>query len=181
MRHNKTILIVEDEADARNYFQMVVRWLGYPAEIAEDGEEALACLDANRAISLVLLDLRMPRRDGRETLREMRNAGRNQPVILSGAVTTTNVVQAIKAGATDFLAKPISHEDLRMAIRSAQRDEAPLPDGVPAGPGSVEDDPAPASEICLTESWMGERHAGGLAAGSRVGRAAPDRRRNRRR
>ena len=56
MRHNKTILIVEDEADARNYFQMVVRWLGYPAEIAEDGEEALACLDANRAISLVLLD-----------------------------------------------------------------------------------------------------------------------------
>src|ERR1022692_2372380 len=124
MRHNKTILIVEDEADARNYFQMVVRWLGYPAEIAEDGEEALACLDANRAISLVLLDLRMPRRDGLETLREMRNAGRHQPVImLSGAATTTNVVQAIKAGATDFLAKPISHEDLSMAIRSALNDE----------------------------------------------------------
>jgi CheY-like chemotaxis protein len=51
---------------------MVVGCLGYPAEIAEDGEEALACLDSNRAISLVLLNLRMPRRDGLETLREMR-------------------------------------------------------------------------------------------------------------
>jgi two-component system, NtrC family, response regulator AtoC len=148
MRHNETILIVEDEADARSYFKMVVRYLGYPAEIAEDGEEALACLDANRAISLVLLDLCMPRRDGLETLREMRNAGRRQPVImLSGAATPTNVVQAIKAGATDFLAKPISHEDLRMAIRSALNN-APPADGPAIGGGS-----AP-SEICLTESWM---------------------------
>jgi DNA-binding NtrC family response regulator len=130
MRHNKTILIVEDEADARNYFEMAVRCLGYPAEIAEDGEEALACLDANRAIALVLLDLRMPRRDGLETLREMRHSGRNQPVImLSGDATTTNVVQAIKAGATDFLAKPVSHEDLGMAIRNALNDEAPPIDG----------------------------------------------------
>ena len=147
MIDDKTILIVEDEADARNYFEMVVRCLGYPAEIAEDGEEALACLEANRAISLVLLDLLMPRRDGLETLREMRNTGRNQPVImLSGPATTTNVVQAIKAGATDFLAKPVSHEELRAAIRSALKDERT----------GVEDPPEPASEICLAESWMGK-------------------------
>jgi two-component system response regulator AtoC len=152
MRQDKTILIVEDEADARNYFEMVVRCLGYPAEIAEDGEEALACLEANRGISLVLMDLRMPRRDGLETLREMRNAGRNQPVImLSGAATTTNVVQAIKAGATDFLAKPISHEDLRIAIRGVLQDHEArqLSDGASASL-------APASAVCLTESWMGK-------------------------
>ena len=146
MRHDKTILIVEDEADARNYFEMVLRCLGYSIEIAEDGEEALACLEANRGISLVLLDLLMPRRDGLETLREMRNTGRQQPVImLSGAATTTNVVQAIKAGATDFLAKPISHEDLRVAIQRVLRD----------GPVAGEERPAAASEVCLTESWMG--------------------------
>ncbi|MGA3040547.1 MAG: sigma-54 dependent transcriptional regulator [Bryobacteraceae bacterium] len=153
MSHNRTILIVEDEADARNYFETVVRCLGYPAEIAEDGEEALACLDSNHAIALVLLDLRMPRRDGLETLREMRNAGRNQPVImLSGAVTTTNVVQAIKAGATDFLAKPISHEDLRVAIRSALNDEPSA--AAPATGLAIENASAPRSEICLSESWM---------------------------
>ncbi|HTQ55326.1 MAG TPA: sigma-54 dependent transcriptional regulator [Bryobacteraceae bacterium] len=146
MRQDKTILIVEDEADARNYFEMVVRCLGYPVEIAQDGDEALACLDGKRPISLVLLDLLMPRRDGMETLREMRSTGRQQPVImLSGAATTTNVVQAIKAGATDFLAKPVSHEDLRKAIRGALRDELPNPE--PTG--------APPSEDCLSETWMG--------------------------
>lgn len=152
MRYDRTILIVDDEADARNYFEMVVRCLGYPAEVAENGEEAMGCLEANRGISLVLLDLRMPRRDGLETLRDMRSSGRNQPVImLSGAATTTNVVQAIKAGATDFLAKPISHEDLRTAIRSALKEE-------PVVAGEVAS--APASEGCLTESWMGsDMHA----------------------
>ncbi len=147
MRYDKTILIVEDEADARNYFEMVVRCLGYPAEIAEDGDEALACLEANRAISLVLLDLRMPRRDGLETLREMRHTGRHQPVImLSGAATTNNVVQAIKAGATNFLAKPISHEDLILAIRGALSDDRPAP----------EDGPAPAGDVCFSQNWMGK-------------------------
>ena len=152
MRYDRTILIVDDEADARNYFETVVRCLGYPAEVAENGEEAMGCLEANRGISLVLLDLRMPRRDGLETLRDMRSSGRNQPVImLSGAATTTNVVQAIKAGATDFLAKPISHEDLRTAIRSALKEE-------PVVAGEVAS--APASEGCLTESWMGsDMHA----------------------
>lgn len=141
---DKTILIVEDEPDARNYFEMVVRCLGYPVEIAEDGQEALACLGANRTIALVLLDLLMPRCDGFETLREMRNSGLTHPVIVvSGAAGTTNVVQAIKAGATDFLAKPISHEDLRAAIQGALRSQ----------PGT-EEEPAPPSEVCLADSWM---------------------------
>ena len=147
MSADKTILIVEDEADARHYFETVVRCLGYPAEIAGDGEEALACLEAHPAISLVLLDLRMPRRDGLETLREMRSTGRVQPVImLSGAATTTHVVQAVKAGATDFLVKPISHEHLRTAIRSALKEELPA-----AGEEAVCD-----SDASLAESWMGK-------------------------
>ena len=151
MRHNQTVLVVEDEEAARNYFEMAVRCLGYPVEIAADGNEALACLDANRAIRLVLLDLRMPRRDGLETLREMRKAGRHQPVImLSGAATTANVVQAIKAGANDFLAKPVSQEDLRMAIRSALDHEPPV------AREAVDEASAPPSEIFLTGSWMGK-------------------------
>jgi len=154
MRPNQTVLIVEDEADIRNYFETVVRCLGYPAEIAEDGDEALACLEANRGISLVLLDLLMPRRDGLETLREMRNSGRMQPVImLSAAAATQNVVEAMKAGATDFLAKPVSQEDLRAAIHNALKDQ----DGSSgdAWSGAPAHEPA-ADEIGLAESWMGK-------------------------
>jgi len=159
MRHDQTILIVEDEADARSYFETVVRCLGYPAELAEDGDEALACMAANDSIALVLLDFRMPRRGGLETLREMRSAGRSQPVImLSGAVTTTDVVQAIKAGAADFLSKPISHEELRAAIQSALKDVEALPQGrglaeKPDG-GAAQDNRPRATAIGLTESWM---------------------------
>jgi len=143
---NQTVLIVEDEAGARSYLEMVVGCLGYPAEIAEDGIEALARLNSNRAISLVLLNLPMPRRDGLETLREMRTMGHNQPVIMmSGSVHINNVVQAIKAGATDFLAKPISHEDLSIAIRRAFKEDP-----------AVEKDGTPALEDWLTQSWMGK-------------------------
>lgn len=147
MRRDKTILIVEDAADTRYDLEMAVRCLGYSIEVAEDGEEALARLGRNRAISLVLLDLLMPGRNGLEILHEMRNRGRHQPVImLSGAATTTNIVQAMKSGATDFLAKPIRHEDLKLAIQRVLND----------GPPVVEaEEAAPAAEVRLTEGWMG--------------------------
>jgi two-component system response regulator AtoC len=145
MPARRTVLIVEDEPDARQYFETVVRCLGYSVEMAEDGEEALSCLEGNRGIALVLLDVRMPRRDGLETLREMRSTGCNQPVImLSGASSTINVVQAMKAGATDFLAKPISHEDLKKAIGNVLDGEA----------CEVHDEPPPPSEACFSTSWM---------------------------
>jgi len=75
----------------------------------------------------------------------MRSTGKQQPVImLSGAATPTNVVQAMKAGATDFLAKPVSHEDLRLAIQRVLSD------------GTRDEEKSPgAAEACLSESWMG--------------------------
>lgn len=138
MTDNRAILIVDSDAVARNNFEMVVRCLGYAPEIAENRAQALATIDANRAISLVLLDLRMPRLEGLETLRAMRAAGCRQPVIVvSETVTILSVVDAIKSGATNFLAKPVNHHDLILAIQSALK-EAPEP------------------EDGLAESWMEE-------------------------
>ena len=119
--NKKTILIAEDEPEVRNYLEIALRCLGYAVEVAENGEEVLASLEANSGqISLVLLDIMMPHKDGIETLREIRRIGRQVPVVmLSGAASTNNVVEAIKNGATDFLAKPASHEDLDKVIRKA--------------------------------------------------------------
>jgi two-component system response regulator AtoC len=62
----------------------------------------------------------MVNRDGLDTLREIRRLDRQLPVImLSGASSTPNVVTAMKIGATDFLAKPVAHEDLREGLRRA--------------------------------------------------------------
>ncbi len=116
-----TVLVAEDEPEVRNYLEMALRCQGYRVECAQDGDEVLACLqDNNRDISVVLLDIMMPRKDGMETLREIRRLDHELPIImLSGASSPLKVVEAIKNGATDFLGKPVSHDELGHAIRKA--------------------------------------------------------------
>jgi len=116
-----TILLGEDELEVRSYLEMALRCQGYSVEMAQDGEELLSCLQNNPGtISAVLLDLVMPRKDGFETLKEIRRIDSDLPIIIvSGASSPLNVVEAMKNGATDFLGKPISPEDLRQAIKSA--------------------------------------------------------------
>src|SRR5579863_6654866 len=111
---NGTILIGEDDSEVRGYLEMATRSMGYDAILAQDGQEVLACLQANEAIHTVLLDIMMPQKDGIETLREIRCWNNSLPVIMvSDASSTMNVVQAMKIGATDFLSKPVNHEELR--------------------------------------------------------------------
>jgi len=77
----------------------------------------------------------MPNLDGLDTLREIRNIDRQLPVImLSGASSTLNVVTAMKRGATDFLAKPVAHEDLREVISRALETRGTVHVAVPRNP-----------------------------------------------
>ena len=117
----QTILVGEDELEVRGYLEMALKCLGYSVELAQDGDEVLACLQTARVnISAVLLDIMMPNRDGMDTLREIRKIDPNLPVIIvSGASSSMNIVSAMKAGATDFLCKPVEHEDLQKAISRA--------------------------------------------------------------
>ncbi len=124
------ILLVEDELEVRAYLEMTVRCLGYRVEVAESGNEVLRCLQsAGSDISLVLLDIIMPERDGLETLCEIRRMSATLPVIiLAGEYLPVNVVAAMKCGATDFLCKPVVHEDLKQAIAKAlEADRADRP------------------------------------------------------
>src|ERR1700730_6464271 len=117
-KYGRTILDGEDELEVRGYLEMALKCMGYSVELAQDGDEVLSCLQTSRAdISLVLLDIMMPNRDGMDTLKEIRRIDPSLPVIIvSGASSTLNVVAAMKCGATDFLCKPIVHEDLQKAI-----------------------------------------------------------------
>lgn len=120
-RNGYTILVGEDELEVRAYLEMALKCLGYSVELAEDGDEVLSHLRSARSgVSAVLLDLMMPQRDGMEVLREIRHIAPNLPVIIvSGAGTTLNVVTAMKSGATDFLCKPVTHDELRHALSKA--------------------------------------------------------------
>jgi two-component system, NtrC family, response regulator AtoC len=128
-KNGRTILLGEDDLEVRGYLETALRCQGYAIEVAEDGEEVLACLRANQtAISAVVLDIMMPRRDGIEALKEIRRFNRDLPVIMiSGASSPLNVVDAMKSGANDFIAKPIKPEDLRRALKIALDTSTPPP------------------------------------------------------
>src|SRR5690242_3441105 len=137
-----TILLGEDELEVRSYLEMALRCQGYSVEMAQDGEELLSCLQSNvGTISAVLLDLVMPRKDGFETLKEIRRIDKDLPIIVvSGASSPLNVVEAMKNGATDFLGKPISPEELRQALKNALAKRAAA-----SQPAPVPEKPAPSS------------------------------------
>lgn len=116
-----TVLIAEDEPEIRDYLGLALTCEGYQVEFARNGEEVVSHLERDgRNVSLLLLDLIMPRKDGFETLKEVRRGWPALPVItLSGSCTPANVATVLKAGAVDFLSKPIAHYDLVGAVETA--------------------------------------------------------------
>src|ERR1039458_1734289 len=118
---DRTILVADDEPEVRGYLAMALRCHGFQAEFAEDGYEVLSYLRSSTSpISALLLDLMMPRKDGMEVLQEVRAFDRELPIIvISGAASSSHVVEAMKCGATDFLTKPVSHDDLCKALQKA--------------------------------------------------------------
>lgn len=133
-----TVLVGEDELEVREYLEMALKCLGYSVESAQDGEEVISYLrsSSRSAISAILLDLIMPNRDGMEVLREIREIDPDLPVIIvSGAASPSNVVtvvNAMRSGATDFLCKPVAHEDLQKALHGALEHRSPSPIQPPA-------------------------------------------------
>src|ERR1022692_2016921 len=106
----RTVLVGEDELEVRGYLELALKCLGHPVELAQDGEEVLNCLrNSLPEIGAVVLDVMMPRKNGLDTLREIRATNPSLPVIMiSGLMSSTNIVTAMKNGATDFLSKPIA-------------------------------------------------------------------------
>jgi two-component system, NtrC family, response regulator AtoC len=116
-----TILVAEDELEVRDYLGLALNCAGYKVEFAGNGDEVLSQLQQRgRSISLLLLDLIMPEKDGLQTLREVRQAWPRLPVItVSGCCNPAQVASAMKGGAIDFLSKPVGHEQLLGAVRLA--------------------------------------------------------------
>jgi DNA-binding NtrC family response regulator len=115
------ILIVDDEPAIRLALREVLRPRWEVTE-APDGEEALACLDADGAFDLVLTDVRMPRLTGLELLHRLGGRPKGPPVIVMTAFATVeDAVAAMRAGAVDYLMKPFSAEAVLEAAERALR------------------------------------------------------------
>lgn len=114
-----TVLVGDAEMEVRGYLEMALRCLGYTVELAEDGDELLACLQSSATeISAILLDITLPN-CGMEILPKIRRLADVPVIIVSAASSTPDVVTAMKNGATDFLSKPVNLDELRIMISRA--------------------------------------------------------------
>jgi two-component system, NtrC family, response regulator AtoC len=108
------VLLVEDQANARESMVLALQCEGYAVELAEDGEEAERIIaDRHSEFSAVFLDQLMPPKGGLAALRGIRLITKDLPVfITSFAASSGSAVEAIQAGATDFISKPVTPEEM---------------------------------------------------------------------
>ncbi len=117
----KTILVIEDEPDVRNYLKKLLLDEGYSVIEAADGVKALALVEDRRR-DLVILDLGLPNLDGESVCRKIRE---DYPelaiIILTAKDTTADIVQGFNLGADDYLTKPFKEPELLARIKARLR------------------------------------------------------------
>ncbi len=117
----KQVLIVDDEPNLRKILAAQLSRDGYDVLLAEDGEQGLAMI-RDHHVDMVITDLRMPKVDGMELLKE---ALREQPdlpiVMITAHGTVDTAVEALKTGAFDYLTKPFDKDEVRQIVGKALR------------------------------------------------------------
>ena len=113
------VLVVDDEADILELLELTLVRMGLDVERAMNIGDARRLLDS-RHFDLCLTDMRLPDGEGLELVRHIVNHCHGLPVaVITAYGTTENAVAALKAGAFDYLAKPVSLEQLRSLVKSA--------------------------------------------------------------
>jgi DNA-binding NtrC family response regulator len=113
------LLIVEDEDTLCRSLQRVLARDGYEVEIADSAESAFKLLE-QQTYHLIITDIILPGISGIELLTKYRKTNPAQKVIVITAYASlTTAVESIKAGACDFIIKPLMHDEMKRAVRKA--------------------------------------------------------------
>lgn len=114
-----SLLVVDDEPDLRTLYELTLVREGYDIETAGTVEDALAHLK-DRTFSAVITDMRLPDGTGLDVLRWLEDAGRSErTVVITAYGSSENAVRALKAGAFDYLTKPVDLKQFRAVVASA--------------------------------------------------------------
>ncbi|MBI1326969.1 MAG: response regulator [Alphaproteobacteria bacterium] len=113
------VLIIEDTASLALIYEECVRKLGYETKTAPTGAAGCAFLEKEDPLA-VLLDLKLPDMKGLDILRTIRSNGKNYAVVvITGQASLNTAVEAMQAGADDFVAKPVDPERLQISLTNA--------------------------------------------------------------
>ncbi|MEL4503399.1 response regulator transcription factor [Luteococcus sp. H138] len=119
------ILVVDDDQAVRDSLARSMQYSGYEVSTAADGLEALAKLSAIKA-EAVIMDVMMPRLDGLETTRMLRQTGNDVPIlILTARDAVGDRVDGLDAGADDYMVKPFALDELLARVRALTRRSRP--------------------------------------------------------
>jgi DNA-binding NtrC family response regulator len=115
----ESLLIVEDEDTLCKSLQRVLSREGYEVDIADSAESAFTLLE-RRSYDLIITDIILPGISGIELLTKYRRTNPAQKVmVMTAYASLTTALEAIKAGACDFLVKPLMHDEMKRAVRKA--------------------------------------------------------------
>ena len=132
------VLVVDDEADLRELLELTLVKMGLDVDSAATVAEARALL-ARHPYQLVLTDMRLPDGLGLELVRDVATTYKNTPIaVVTAFGSADNAVVALKAGAFDYIAKPVALDQLRLLVRSALRVHEAAPGVHSNGPADVE-------------------------------------------
>ncbi len=147
-----SLLVVDDEPDLRTLYELTLLREGYEIETAGSVEEARLHLQ-DRVYSAVITDMRLPDGTGLDLLAYLESAGRREKAIVITAYgSAENAVEALKAGAYDYLTKPVDLKQFRAVVASAlgrgpATQPAMLPGSLPTERGAPPGDPLPAKPM----------------------------------
>ena len=114
------VLVVDDEKAIRDFVQKNLAVRGFRVAAVSDGEEALKIFD-DHSVDLVILDIMMPRLDGLETTRRIREVSTVPIIILTALGEETDKIQAFNLGADDYLTKPFGVGELLARVKAVLR------------------------------------------------------------
>lgn len=130
--NNPIVLVVDDEKSLRDFVRRNLEVRGFDVLTASNGLEALAHFNTNN-VDLVILDVMMPRMDGLETIRRIRQSSLVPIIVLSALGEESDKIQALNTGADDYLTKPFGVGELlarlQAVLRRAQWTESPARQG----------------------------------------------------
>ena len=120
----KRVLVVDDEENLRLVLRTFLRRQGYEVETAENGEEALPLIDGFGP-DFVITDVRMPRMGGMDLLSALRAKGSDATVIVMSAYGSHDLaIEAMQAGAYDYVSKPFKPEEVLLCLKKAEERES---------------------------------------------------------
>ena len=123
MKQKRTLLIVDDEENMRHMLQAMVSRHGYSVDTAIDGQDALNKITENQ-FDFILCDIKMPNMDGITFLQQAGTTIQASTVIMMSAFGTVDMaLEAIKAGAYDFISKPFKTDEVLLTLKKAEERE----------------------------------------------------------